>query len=188
VIVDVVIPALNEERSIGRVVSELTDPRIRRIVVVDNGSTDETARAAREAGAHVVREARRGYGRACLTGLACLSLDPPDTVLFVDGDYSDFPDDAALLLAEIEKGAELVIGSRVRGGAERGALMPVARFGNWLSTQLISALWAFTSPIWGRFARFAGSRLSSYRCATKTSAGRLRCRFGRPGWGCGVPR
>ncbi len=140
-VVDVVIPALNEERSIGRVVGDIVDSRVRRIVVVDNGSTDQTVAVARHAGAEVLREPRRGYGRACLTALARLHADPPDVVVFLDGDYSDFPEEIPLLLGPIEQGSDLVIGSRLLGGAEPGALTPHAVFGNWLSTRLIASIW-----------------------------------------------
>lgn len=140
-VVDVVIPALNEEASIGKVLDAVQDRRVRRIVVVDNGSTDRTAEVVRAHGGIAVVEHRRGYGRACLTGLAYLSADPPDVVVFIDGDFSDFPDEIPLLLARIESGDDLVIGSRMLGGAQRGALLPQARFGNWLATRLIAAIW-----------------------------------------------
>lgn len=138
---DVVIPVLNEEAAIGRVLDALRDVRIRRVVVADNGSTDRSAAVAREHGADVVFEPVRGYGRACLRALSRLDADPPEVVLFVDGDYSDFPEDAGAILDAIERGAELVIGSRTLGGAQRGALLPQARFGNWLSTRLIRAFY-----------------------------------------------
>ncbi len=140
-LVDVVIPALNEERSIGLVVQGLKDPRIRRIVVADNGSTDDTARVARTAGAHVVFEGTPGYGAACLRAIRELSYDPPDAVLFADGDLADDPDDAPRLLDAVQNGAELVIGSRTAGVREPGALLPQAVFGNWLATSLIRARW-----------------------------------------------
>ncbi len=141
VIVDVVIPALNEEASIAKVLAELVDRRVRRVVVVDNGSTDATASVATDGGAVVVSEPRRGYGRACLTGIDYLRGDPPDVLAFVDGDYSDFPADISVILDRIESGADLVIGSRNLGGAEKGALLPQAVFGNWLATRLIRRLY-----------------------------------------------
>jgi glycosyltransferase involved in cell wall biosynthesis len=150
-LVDVVIPALNEEASLPKVLADLRDPRIRTVFVADNGSTDRTAAVARAAGAVVVSAPQRGYGAACLEALAAIRRNPPDTVLFVDGDYSDFPEEASLLLDAIEQGADLVIGSRNLGGAERGALMPVARFGNWLSTRLIDRFWGVTFTDLGPF-------------------------------------
>lgn len=160
-VVDIVIPALNEEGAIGKVVAGLKDPRVRQVVVVDNGSTDGTARAARVAGAIVIREPRRGYGRACLTGLAYLSASPPDVVAFVDGDFSDDPSDLPALLDAVAAGADLVIGSRVRGGAEPGSLMPVARFGNWLSTRLIHQIWGVPFTDLGPFRAVRWSALEA---------------------------
>lgn len=141
-IVDVVIPALNEEAVIGDVVRSITDPRVRRVVVCDNGSKDATAARARQAGAHVVHEPRRGYGQACLTALAKVGADPPDVVAFMDGDGADTPDDLARLLDALHaRQLDLVIGSRSPRRAERGALTPQAVFGNWLSTHLIRRIW-----------------------------------------------
>ncbi|HET9941508.1 MAG TPA: glycosyltransferase family 2 protein [Candidatus Eisenbacteria bacterium] len=140
--VDCVIPALNEASSIGRVLEELPRPLVRRAVVSDNGSSDGTADVARAHGALVVSEPERGYGAACLRGIAALASDPPDIVLFLDGDLSDDPSEADLLVEPIRSGrADLVIGSRTRGVREPGALTPQARFGNWLATRLIRSLY-----------------------------------------------
>lgn len=158
-LVDVVIPALNEERSIGLVVRGLTDHRIRRIVVADNGSTDNTATVARAAGAHVVFEPALGYGTACLRAIRELSYDPPDAVLFADGDLADDPADAARLLDAIEKGADLVIGSRTAGSREPGALLPQAIFGNWLATSLIRVRWGVSFTDLGPFRAVRWSAL-----------------------------
>jgi glycosyltransferase involved in cell wall biosynthesis len=137
-VVDVVIPALDEERSIGLVLADLQDERLRHVYVVDNGSTDRTAEVAREAGATILREPERGYGAACLRAIARMRrTSPPDVIAFVDGDYSDYPDEITNILDTLESGFDLVIGSRVLGDAEPGALLPQARFGNWLSTRLI---------------------------------------------------
>lgn len=137
--VDVVIPALNEEASLPLVLADLPRPPVRRVVVADNGSTDGTARVAREGGAEVVAAPRRGYGSACLAGLAHLrQTGPPDIVVFVDADYSDHPEELPSLLAPILAGeADLVIGSRVLGRRERGALLPQARAGNLVACLLI---------------------------------------------------
>jgi glycosyltransferase involved in cell wall biosynthesis len=138
VTVAVLIPAFNEEQAIGRVVSALGNTCADRVLVVDNGSTDDTARVAREAGATVVAESEKGYGAACLRGIAHYRAEPPDVLVFIDGDFSDFPEDLDRLVAPIESGeAEMVIGSRVLGGANRKALLPQARFGNWLACRLI---------------------------------------------------
>jgi glycosyltransferase involved in cell wall biosynthesis len=145
--VSVIIPALNEEASIGRVVARMDlamqdlELRSHCIWVADNGSTDETATRARAAGAQVVPALRRGYGSACLAALDQIS-DQTDIVLFIDGDGSDDPGDVAAILAPILKGeAQLVIGSRVlgarKGWLEKGALGFPQRFGNRLATGLL---------------------------------------------------
>jgi glycosyltransferase involved in cell wall biosynthesis len=137
--IDVVIPALNEEASLPLVLAALPRSFVRRIVVADNGSTDATARVAREGGAEVVAAARRGYGSACLAGLAHLRrTGPPDIVVFVDADYSDHPEELPAVVAPIlSDEADLVIGSRVLGRRERGALLPQARAGNLVACLLI---------------------------------------------------
>jgi glycosyltransferase involved in cell wall biosynthesis len=136
----VVIPACNEEASIAKVLAAIP-AGIAEVIVVDNGSTDQTAARARDAGATVVYEARRGYGSACLRGLAQMQPDT-DIVVFLDGDYSDYPEELFSLVEPIQNGfADLVIGSRVLGRSEPGALMPVQRFGNALTTRLIRWIW-----------------------------------------------
>jgi glycosyltransferase involved in cell wall biosynthesis len=141
--VDVVIPALNEEASLPLVLADLPHPPVRRVVVADNGSKDGTARVAQAGGAVVVPAARRGYGSACLAGLAHLRENgPPEIVAFVDADYSDHPEELPLLLAPLLSGAaDLVIGSRVLGEHERGALLPQARAGNVVACLLIRLLY-----------------------------------------------
>ena len=140
--VDAVIPALNEAAALGEVLDGIPSPPVRRVIVADNGSTDDTARVAREHGARVVEEPRRGYGAACLQGIAALRDDPPDVVLFLDADGSDDPAEAVAVLAPILDGvADLVVGSRVLGEREPGALTPHARFGNWLATRLLAGLY-----------------------------------------------
>lgn len=137
----VVIPALDEELSLPLVLAEIPRPPVDEVVVVDNGSRDRTASVAREMGATVVSEPRAGYGRACLAGLAYLATSPPDIVVFVDADYSDRPRELPDLIDPILSGrADLVIGSRVLGNRERWALLPQARWGNWLATRLIRLL------------------------------------------------
>ncbi len=141
--VDVVIPALNEEASLPMVLRDLPRPPVRRIVVADNGSTDETAWVAQEGGAIVVEAPRRGYGSACLAGLDWLRRnDPPDLVVFVDADWSDHPEELPRLIEPILAGeADLVIGSRVLGDREPGALLPQARAGNLVACLLIRLLY-----------------------------------------------
>lgn len=133
--IGVIIPALNEENAIGRVIADIP-AWVDEIVVADNGSSDATVFEARKAGARVVSEPERGYGAACQRGLQ--ALEAADVVVFVDGDYSDDPRQMRLLVDPILSGAaDLVIGSRVMGRAERGALLPQQRFGNWLACLLM---------------------------------------------------
>lgn len=145
--VSVIIPVLNEENAIAKVIADIPktvctpDGRIgacvQEIIVVDNGSTDDTAAIAEQNGARIVEEPRKGYGYACLAGIAALATQPPDIVVFLDGDYSDYPTDMPQLLQPIlENRAALVIGARTQGDAKE-ALLPQARFGNWLACLLI---------------------------------------------------
>ena len=135
--VELIIPALNEEQAIGTTLDGLPKDMLAQVIVVDNGSSDRTAEVARAHGAQVVVEPRRGYGQACLAGLAALGPEI-DIVAFMDGDGSDDPGDLSLLLAPIEHGeADLVIGSRVLGERETGALSPQQQFGNWVATFLL---------------------------------------------------
>ncbi len=135
------IPALNEAGSIGRLLAQVPRELFSQIIVVDNGSQDATAEVARCAGAQVVQEPRRGYGQACLAGLAEIH---PDTtaVAFMDADLSDDPPDLVRLVRVFQAGDwDLVIGSRVLGNPEPGSLTPLQRFGNLLTTRLIRWLW-----------------------------------------------
>ncbi len=134
--ISVIIPAYNEEESLPHVLNELPRDRLHQVIVVDNRSTDRTADMARENGATVVYEKRRGYGQACLSGMA--ALDDPDIVVFLDGDYSDFPEEIDLLLEPILAGeADFVVGSRMILEESRKALLPQARYGNQLAVFLI---------------------------------------------------
>lgn len=138
-LIAVVIPALDEEEGIARVLGDIPG-WVDDIIVVDNGSADATAQVASQNGARVISEPRRGYGSACLAGLG--ALKDADVVVFLDADYSDHPDEMAALVDPIVSGAaELVIGSRLAGRAERGALVPQARFGNLLACLLMRVFW-----------------------------------------------
>ncbi len=129
--------------------------------MADNGSTDRTADAAREAGATVVHESRRGYGHACLAGMAFLEADPPDIVVFLDGDYSDYPEELTLLTAPILAGrADFVVGSRTRGERTHGALLPQAIFGNWLACTLMRWIWGTS---WTDLGPFRAVRYADLR-------------------------
>ncbi|NNF58871.1 MAG: glycosyltransferase family 2 protein [Rhodothermaceae bacterium] len=147
----IIIPAFNEARSIGRVLGDLPAEQVGEVVVVNNASTDETEANARVAGATVLREDRQGYGYACLRGLAYVRElaaqgRTPEVVVFLDGDYSDHPDELPTLLAPIEQGlADLVIGSRIlgrrHGRVEPGAMLPQALVGNRVACALIRLFW-----------------------------------------------
>ncbi len=136
-----IIPALNEADSIGLVLTHLPLKLFSQIIVVDNGSTDRTPIVAQAAGAQVVREPQRGYGQACLAGLAHLYPEI-ETVAFMDGDLSDDPSDLEQIVRTLESGEfDMVVGSRVLGRPEPGSLTPLQRFGNWLTTLLIRKIW-----------------------------------------------
>jgi glycosyltransferase involved in cell wall biosynthesis len=138
--VSVVIPTRNEAGAIGRVLADIPAQFVTEILVVDNNSTDGTPEIAAKMGARVVHEPRRGYGRACLTGLANASA--PDIVVFLDGDYSDRPAELPILLAPITDGyAHITIGSRLGKQRIRGALPWHAAFGNRLAASLITLLY-----------------------------------------------
>lgn len=150
--VDVVIPALNEQESIPLVLRALTDTCVRRVIVVDNGSDDDTARIAAELGAIVVPEPRRGYGSACLAGMDRARRDPPDVLIFLDADYSDHPEEISRLLEPILiDEVDMVIGSRTIGQREPGALLPQALFGNALATFLIAQIYGYRFTDLGPF-------------------------------------
>jgi hypothetical protein len=149
--VAVVIPVFNERESLPLVVADIPRHLVRDIIVVDNGSTDDTPAVARGLPVRLVREERRGYGRACLAGIAALESAPPDVVVFLDGDYSDHPEEMPRLVEAIAGGCDLVIGSRTLGNREPGALLPQARFGNALACSLIRLLYGYSFTDLGPF-------------------------------------
>ncbi len=143
-VIVVIIPAFNEENSVGRVVGEIPIGLVQEIIVVNNNSNDQTAVEAARAGATVLQEPVPGYGRACLRGIAYTrQIQPsPDIVVFLDADYSDFPAEMPALLAPIlTHTADLVIGSRALGNRQRGSMTPQQLFGNWLATTLLRWLY-----------------------------------------------
>ncbi len=155
-----VIPALNEEDSIGRVLGEVPPGLFDQVFVVDNGSTDATATRAAARGATVFHEPRRGYGNACLRALREL---PPDTdaVVFMDGDGSDVPAEASGLLGPIAEGqADLVLGSRRLGRSEPGSLGLAQRLGNRLATALIRLIYKHRYTDLGPFRAIRRSSLA----------------------------
>lgn len=149
--ISVIIPAYNEGNAIDSVIRDIPKKMVDRIIVVDNGSEDNTFSKAQNAGAYVVSEPRRGYGNACLKGL--LSLDPDtEIVVFLDGDYSDYPEDMEHLVRPIiTNKADLAIGSRLAGKREKGALLLRACIGNRLATFLIRIFWGFSFTDLGPF-------------------------------------
>ncbi len=179
----VVIPVFNERDSLPLVVRAIPQGLVDEIVVVDNGSTDGTDSIARGLPVRLVREPRRGYGSACLAGVAALAQRPPDVLVFLDGDFSDHPEEMPRLLDEIDAGADLVIGSRALGHRERGALLPQARFGNalacrlifWLSGHRYTDLGPFRAIRWAAYRRL-GMRDTSFgwTCEMQVKAVRAR--------------
>ena len=140
--VAVVIPAWNEEASIGRVIDGLPAAWHRLVVVADNNSTDYTAGVARKFGATVVAALRQGYGSACLAALAEVANDPPAVVAFIDADFSDHPEQLPQLVEPILKGeADFVLASRMLTPQPKGAMLPQARLGNKLACGLMRLIW-----------------------------------------------
>ena len=154
-IIDVIIPAYNEEESIGKVVADIPKELVRDILVCNNASTDNTKSVAAAGGAIVLNQPLKGYGNACLKGIEYLKNRPenekPDIVVFLDGDYSDHPEEMTLLVNALLKGNDMVIGSRALGDMESGAMMPQQVFGNWLATNLIRIFYNYQFTDLGPF-------------------------------------
>lgn len=153
-LVSVIIPAFNEENGIGEVIKEIPLELVSEVVVINNASTDNTEKIARDAGATVLRESTRGYGRACLKGIDYLKKKgvKPSIVIFLDADHSDYPEEMRELIKPIlEDKADLVIGSRALGQKESGSMTPQQIFGNWLATRLLRVLYKVTFTDLGPF-------------------------------------
>ena len=164
----VVIPAYNEAASIGKVLAALPDT-VNETVVTNNASTDTTAAVAREGGATVLTEARKGYGYACLKALEYLAKDPPDIVVFLDGDYSDYPEELPLLTTPIRMGSvDFVVGARSAKGRKKGSLTPQQRFGNALACTLMRWLYGSTFTDLGPFRAIRWNRLQELKMVDKT--------------------
>jgi glycosyltransferase involved in cell wall biosynthesis len=148
--VSVIIPTHNEAQAIERVLADLPSDLVTEIIVVDTNSNDGTPEIAAKMGAVVVQEPRRGYGRACLTGLA--AANSPDIVVFLDGDYSDRPSELPILLAPITGGrADITLGSRLRARRSSSALPWHQAFGNRLAARLIRFLYGLEISDLGPF-------------------------------------
>jgi glycosyltransferase involved in cell wall biosynthesis len=148
--ISVIIPTHNEARAIGRVLADLPAEQVTEVIVVDSNSSDGTPEIAASVGARVVQEPRRGYGRACLTGLA--AANSPDIVVFLDGDYSDRPSELPILLEPIIQGqADITLGSRLRGEHIPTALPSHQAFGNRLAAGLIRVLYGLAITDLGPF-------------------------------------
>ncbi|MFN3916672.1 MAG: glycosyltransferase family 2 protein [Flavobacteriales bacterium] len=153
-IIDVIIPAYNEEKSIPLVIEAIPKKIIRNIVVSNNASTDNTAEVASNLGTIVVTENKKGYGAACLKAMKYIADGEvkPDIIVFLDADFSDYPDEMINLIELIEKNlADMVIGSRIKRKREKGSMMPQQIFGNWLATFLMRILYGYKYTDLGPF-------------------------------------
>ncbi len=160
--ISVIIPAYNEEDSIGLVLDALPRNFIHEVIVVDNNSTDDTARIASEKGARVVTEKRRGYGFSCLKGISELDNNPPDIVVFLDGDFSDYPEEIVQLVEPIKSGEmDFVLGSRMMLPESRAALLPQSRYGNQLAVFLMRLFFKYRYTDLGPFRAIRYESLQS---------------------------
>ncbi|MFT6924061.1 MAG: glycosyltransferase involved in cell wall biosynthesis [Crocinitomicaceae bacterium] len=168
-IITVIIPAFNEEKSIGKVVSDIPRDLVKHVIVVNNNSNDNTVEVAKSAGAIVLDEPRRGYGWACLKGIEKSRELKTEIVVFMDGDYSDFPEEITNVIAPIiETDHDMVIGSRVLGKREKGSLTPQQVFGNWLATKLIRLFYGAKFTDLGPFRAIKSDALEQLKMADKT--------------------
>ncbi len=171
IIIDIIIPAYNEQDAIGKVIDEIPKEPIRHIIVCNNNSKDATAQVAKDHGAIVVSEKKAGYGYACLAGMAYIdSLEiKPDIVVFIDGDHSDYPEEMPRLIAPIlEQEVDLVIGSRALGIKEKGSMTIPQRFGNWLATHMIQWIYDYKFTDLGPFRVIKYDRLLQLDMQDKT--------------------
>jgi glycosyltransferase involved in cell wall biosynthesis len=138
----VIIPAFNEAKSIDKVIAEIPKDIVNEVVVVNNNSRDETSKVAQQAGATVIDEPQQGYGFACLKGIEYAKNKSPEIVVFLDADYSDYPEEMRDLIKPIiEQGFDMVIGSRALGNRQSGSMTPQQVFGNWLATRLLKLIY-----------------------------------------------
>ncbi|WP_188050521.1 glycosyltransferase family 2 protein [Flavobacterium sp. GP15] len=169
-IIKVIIPAYNEEKAIANVIGEIPS-FVSEVIVISNNSTDNTVLVATNAGATVLTEKRMGYGYACLKGLEYISNQPikPDIVVFLDGDYSDYPEELIKLTTPIiENNIDFVIGARVKNLREKHAMTPQQIFGNWLATTLMKLFFKATYTDLGPFRAIKYSKLVALNMEDKT--------------------
>lgn len=170
-IVDVIIPAFNEENGVDRVIADIPADLVREVIVCNNGSTDATAQKARQAGATVVDQQSKGYGNACLAGIAYVQQKtvPPDVIVFLDADYSDHPEEMPQIVEPIHNGNyDMVIGSRALGDLEKGSMTPQQIFGNWLATALIKMLYNYEFTDLGPFRAIRWTKLLELNMQDRT--------------------
>ena len=169
-IITVIIPAYNEQDSIANVVNDIPEI-VNEIIVINNNSTDNTAINAKNAGATVLYESRKGYGYACLKGLDYIENQKtkPEIVVFLDGDYSDYPAQLTELISPIiTKNIDFVLGARVKDQRELGAMTPQQIFGNWLATSLIKLFFGATFTDLGPFRAIKYEKLIALKMEDKT--------------------
>jgi len=190
-IIDVIIPAYNEEKSIGFVLRNMPANEVRQIIVCNNASTDATAEVAHRLGAIVVNQPRKGYGSACLKGMEyILGLEKskqPDIVVFMDADYSDYPEELPDLVRPIlEKDFDLVIGSRALGDLESGAMQVQQIFGNWLATNLIRLFYGYHFTDLGPFRAVKWEKLKNLGMEDPDFGWtvEMQIRAAKAGWKC----
>lgn len=168
-IISVIIPAFNEEKSIGKVVRDIPKDLVSYVIVVNNNSTDNTVEVANKAGAIVLDETRKGYGWACLKGIDKSKELNTDIVVFLDGDYSDYPEEIKDVVRPIlEEDKDMVIGSRVLGKREKGSLTPQQVFGNWLATRLMRVFYGVRFTDLGPFRAIKADALERLKMSDKT--------------------
>ena len=169
-LIKVIIPAYNEANSIGLVVQDIPEI-VDEVIVVSNNSTDATEENAAKAGATVLREERKGYGYACLKGLDYVAQLPekPEIIVFLDGDYSDFPRELVKLVEPIlQRDVDLVIGARVKRWREKGAMTFPQIFGNWLATNLMKLFFQARFTDLGPFRAIKYDKLLALEMEDKT--------------------
>ncbi|MBB78480.1 MAG: UDP-glucose--dolichyl-phosphate glucosyltransferase [Crocinitomicaceae bacterium] len=168
-IISVVIPAFNEEKSIGKVISEIDKTIVKHIIVVNNNSTDKTHEIAKKHGAIVVFEKKKGYGYACLKGIEKTKELNTDIIVFMDGDYSDFPTEIKKIITPIlNEKIDFVVGSRIKGKREKGSLTIPQIFGNWLATRLIKLVYKKSYTDLGPFRAIKATVLEDLNMRDKT--------------------